>query len=301
MSAIVLTTSDDCCYEAGKGEIVTAIKLPVRQSNAEAVPPFLKWAGGKRWLTDRPELAELVPDVIDRYFEPFLGGAAVFFSLKPERAVLSDLNIELVSTYQAIRDDWPSVLRHLQRLNKDHTPEHYYQIRATSPRSLAKKAARFVYLNRVCWNGLYRVNRSGEFNVPLGSKTKVLLESDDFQAVAQRLTNVELNSCDFADTIRRAGKGDFIFADPPYTVRHNINGFIKYNENIFSWKDQIRLRNELRDAKKRGARILCTNADHSSVRDLYRADFALSRVERFSSIAGTGGKRGQFAELLISA
>jgi len=280
---------------------VNSIELPIGKSTAAEVKPFLKWAGGKRWLTDRSELAELVPDDFERYFEPFLGGAAVFFSLRPERAVLSDLNVELVLTYQALRDDWSSVLRHLRRFNKDHTPEHYYQIRAYSPRSPATKAARFIYMNRVCWNGLYRVNRRGEFNVPLGSKTMVLLDGDDFEAVAQRLACAELHSCDFADTIRQAGRGDFIFADPPYTVRHNVNGFIKYNEKIFSWKDQIRLRNELRDARKRGARILCTNADHSSIRDLYREDFTLSRVKRFSSIAGAGGRRGQFAELLISA
>lgn len=286
---------------AGKGEGVAAIESSKGRRVDGSVMPFLKWAGGKRWLTDRPELAEFVPNAIGRYFEPFLGGAALFFALQPERAVLSDLNGELVSTYQAIRDDWRLVVKHLRNFNRDHTADHYYKIRASSPRSPATRAARFIYLNRVCWNGLYRVNRSGEFNVPLGSKTMVLLEGDDFEAVALRLSHAKLSSCDFADTIRQAGRGDFIFADPPYTVRHNVNGFVKYNEKIFSWNDQIRLRNELRDAKARGARILCTNADHSSIRDLYRVDFEFSRVKRFSSIAGAGGKRGEFAELLISA
>lgn len=272
-------------------------RVPARRE----VLPFLKWAGGKRWLTDRSELAESVPARFNRYFEPFLGGGAVFFSLQPKRAVLSDLNTELIDTYRAISESWGDVQQHLNFHSKRHSSEYYYQVRSSSPRSPVTRAARFIYLNRVCWNGLYRVNRQGKFNVPIGSKTVVLLESDDFEAVSKILKGADLRAQDFATTIRQAKEGDFIFADPPYTVRHNINGFVKYNEKIFGWHDQTRLRDELLDAKNRGVRVLCTNADHASIRDLYGAHFSLARVERFSSIAGAGGRRGKFAELLISA
>src|SRR5690606_33757078 len=118
-----------------------------------------------------------------------------------------------------------------------------------------------------CWNGLYRVNREGIFNVPIGTKTNVLMESDDFLRVSEILKRAELRSCDFEDTLNRCGHGDFVFVDPPYTVKHNNNGFVKYNEEIFSWQDQLRLSAVVRRAAERGAAIVVTNADHASVHE----------------------------------
>lgn len=269
--------------------------LPVTPKNAST--PFLKWAGGKRWLADK--IKTVVPEKIETYYEPFLGSGAIFFKLQPKKAVLSDLNEKLISTYLAIKDDWKKVEQHLAIHAKAHSKEYYYKVREQQFRTSHTSAAQFIYLNRTCWNGLYRVNRNGQFNVPVGTKTNVILETDDFEALAQILKNVELQCVDFEKTIDRANVGDLIFADPPYTVHHNHNGFVKYNENIFSWEDQVRLSNALRRAKDRGVKIIVTNANHESVRNLYSEEFSLLTMSRKSVIAGSTSARKDFDELLI--
>ena len=231
------------------------------------LPPFLKWAGGKRWLM--PLARQLAAEKIETYYEPFVGSGAMFFALRPVRAVLSDSNEELIQTYKAIRTDWQAVVSELKRHHRNHCADYYYKIRSSIPRVPHTQAARFIYLNRTCWNGLYRVNRRGVFNTPIGTKTSVVLQNDDFGAVASLLKGVSLHAGDFERVIDKAGKGDFVFSDPPYTVRHQFNGFVKYNEKLFSWADQERLMAALQRAKSRGAKILCTNADHQSVRELY--------------------------------
>lgn len=260
--------------------------------------PFLKWAGGKRWLVaSRPDLFRFREE---RYIEPFLGSGAVFFHLRPSRAILSDLNGELISTYQSMRDRWADVNSWLRYHAARHEKDHYYAIRGDEKsRDVAKEAARLIYLNRTCWNGLYRVNRAGRFNVPIGTKTSVILETDDFQGISQVLDGVRLTCCDFEETIDQALEDDFLFVDPPYTVQHNLNGFIKYNEQLFSWDDQVRLRDALVRADRRGARILMTNADHESIRKLYEGVFYLESVSRNSVLAGRGGSRGTVTELLV--
>lgn len=260
--------------------------------------PFLKWAGGKRWLASGH--TDLFPDEYNRYFEPFLGSAAVFFRLQPTNASLSDTNSELIETYQALKDDHLLVRRYLAEHNRQHDEKYYYQIRSCEPRSKYTRAARFIYLNRTCWNALYRVNLNGQFNVPKGTKDSVLLPTDNFAEVSRKLQNARLICCDFEQQIDEAGDGDFVFADPPYTVKHNLNGFVKYNEKIFSWDDQIRLRDSLVSAASRGARILLTNANHRSIRDLYRHEFNISKAMRHSVIAASANKRSQTSELLIS-
>jgi DNA adenine methylase len=263
-----------------------------------AVPvPFLKWAGGKRWLIhSRPDLLRFREE---RYIEPFLGSGAVFFHAQPKRAILSDANRDLISAYEAIKSDWRSVYSALTGFARRHSEANYYSIRAARSVDPYREAARFIYLNRTCWNGLYRVNRKGEFNVPIGTKSNVLLPTDDFRRIADLLLSTELRHQDFEITINEAMEDDFLFVDPPYTVKHNLNGFLKYNENIFSWDDQIRLRDALVRADRRGARILMTNADHESVRDLYRGTFWQEAAARNSVLAGTGGSRGKVTELLI--
>jgi len=259
--------------------------------------PFLKWAGGKRWLSNR--ILELMPSNFGTYFEPFLGGGAVYFSLNPSKAVLSDLNPNLIGTYAALRDSWEKVEKILRFHHKNHSKEHYYRLRKQSLRTAHTKAAQFIYLNRTCWNGLYRVNLSGNFNVPIGTKKNVILETDNFLATSKRLRSAELHCRDFEITIDLATAGDVVFADPPYTVHHNNNGFVKYNENIFSWDDQIRLRDALVRARERGAKIIMTNANHTSVRELYKNDFEMGPISRMSVIAGSALARKKFEELLI--
>jgi DNA adenine methylase len=180
-----------------------------------------------------------------------------------------------------------------------HSDDYYYTIRDERPDGLIERAARVIYLNRTCFNGIYRVNLAGEFNVPRGTKTAVLLDTDCFEAMASLLARAQLRLSDFEALIDEAVKGDFIFADPPYTVRHNYNGFIKYNEKLFSWDDQERLAAALIRAVDRGAKV-ATNADHESVRRLYRNTGLRTRhVSRFSAISANAKSRKQFSELII--
>lgn len=266
------------------------------QGSSSGVLPFLKWAGGKRWLM--PLAKELSAHCTGLYIEPFLGSGAMYFGLRPSRAILSDSNVELIETYRAIATEWRDVVKKLLAHDRLHSPDYYYKIRASKPTSPSGKAARFIYLNRTCWNGLYRVNRAGVFNTPIGTKKRAVLDSDDFESVARLLSQSIICAGDFESSIDQAGAGDLIFADPPYTVRHQFNGFIKYNEQLFSWADQERLRNSLLRAKERGAIVMCTNADHASIRELYAGDFNIIPLSRYSAIAGSGGSRGNYAEVL---
>jgi len=261
------------------------------------IAPFLKWAGGKRWLA--PLIQERLGAITGRYIEPFLGSGAVFFRLGPKEALLNDVNAELIDTYKAIQQDHGNVIKHLARHHRLHSSEYYYQMREYRPRCIFRRAARFIYLNRTCWNGLYRVNRKGAFNVPIGTKSSVLLSSDTWDQVAESLQSAQLLTGDFEDVIDQARKGDLIFADPPYTIKHNHNGFVKYNESLFSWPDQERLGSALWRAEKRGAAIIATNANHDSVRALYKGKFKLTTMERNSVLSGDPVFRGKFQELLI--
>lgn len=258
--------------------------------------PFLKWAGGKRWLL--PHADNLFPSTFNRYIEPFLGGGAVFFHLRPQASILSDINQELINTYKAIRDDWELVYRHLELHQENHDTEHYYRVRASKPRTPATKAARMLYLNRTCWNGLYRVNLRGEFNVPIGTKDTVLLDSDNFPALAELLQSSQLECRDFEWSIDQAAEGDFVFVDPPYTVKHNLNGFIKYNETLFAWKDQVRLRDAVDRAVRRGVKVLVLNAAHDSVREIY-SSYNQVELSRASVLSAKPQLRGIYEELAV--
>ncbi|MEY8755749.1 DNA adenine methylase [Peribacillus frigoritolerans] len=262
--------------------------------------PFLKWAGGKRWLVKRHK--DLFPDHFNVYYEPFLGAGSVYFYLNPTRAVLADINEELITAYSAIRDNWRGLQDLLVLHQENHDKEYYYFMRDESPIDPTEKAARFIYLNRTCFNGIYRVNLQGRFNVPIGTKEKVILDTDDFRSVSELLLRAELITCDFEHVINASNTSDFVFADPPYTVRHNQNGFIKYNENLFSWNDQVRLADSLWRAKNRGVKIMSTNANHLSVRELYEErNFNIQSISRYSSISASPEKRNQYEEIIIRA
>jgi len=261
--------------------------------------PFLKWAGGKRWLVDK--YSNIFPPTYERYIEPFLGAGSVFFFLKPNNALLSDYNSELINTYEAIQNNWHQVFEELKIHSRDHSDDYYYHVRSMKYEDQYEKAARFIYLNRTCFNGIYRVNKSGIFNVPRGTRDSVIFQTDDFERISQELQNCELIACDFEESIQMAETDDLVFADPPYTVRHNNNAFIKYNEKLFSWDDQIRLAKCLEDAAMRGVRILATNAYHESVIELYRDRFTLTTISRTSQISARSEFRGNFEELLIQA
>jgi DNA adenine methylase len=260
--------------------------------------PILKWPGSKRWFVKY--LNEYLPENYNTYIEPFFGGGSVFFALEPKKAVLSDINKELITTYRLVRDEWASVKEYLQELEMKHDEKMYYQVRSLEPETNFDVAVRMMYLNRTCFNGIYRVNEKGKFNVPIGSFRNIIKDTDDFEGVSKALKKAKLVCSDFEKIIDAATKNDLIFADPPYTVSHNFNGFIGYNEKLFSWDDQIRLADSLERAAKRGVNIIATNADHYSVRKLYKErGFKLKTVSRYSSIAAKKESRNQYKELII--
>lgn len=259
--------------------------------------PFIKWAGGKRWLLNNPNFS--LPSFSGRYIEPFLGGGAVFFHLAPSQAILCDVNERLIATYRSIRDEWQLVQAGLSHFQEKHSKEFYYEERARQHSASYLRAAQFLYLNRTCFNGLYRENLKGEFNVPVGTKTQVLLPEDDFEEASKLLACADLRCGDFEAVVAEASDGDLVFIDPPYTTAHNVNGFIKYNQKIFTWDDQKRLMDAIAGAKRRGAQIVLTNADHESIHALY-ADLGTPMVvARPSVIAGSVGSRRGTTETLF--
>lgn len=263
------------------------------------VEPFLKWAGGKRWLTAAGLLP--VPHSYKRLVEPFLGGGAVYFYLRPMKALLSDINEDLIHLYFELKkrpgDLYDLMLAH----HKKHSKKYYYKMRDHTPSNDLERAARFLYLNRTCWNGLYRVNLQGTFNVPIGTKKSVVFDGEDFDAISAALQAATLRCSDFEPIIDGCQEGDFLFVDPPYTALHNYNGFLKYNEKIFSWNDQVRLRNALLRAKDRRVSIVVTNAHHESIHALYGGLGKYQLVERHSVLAGDRTKRGRATEVVYFA
>lgn len=274
-----------------------ALAIRARQTLSATPRPFLRWAGSKRVL-----LAQMVPTLpasCERYYEPFLGGGSLFFLLRPKRAVLSDSCAELVATYEAVRERPDLVLRHLRPWKPDR--EFFYSMRSKRSSSRYKRAAEFIYLNKTCWNGLYRVNADGHFNVPYGApKTDNLVDEQNLQECASALASpdIEIAHSDFAATVRMAGEGDLVFMDPPYVTQHNNNGFIDYNETLFSWADQVSAAREAARAVDRGAHVIVTNAHHSDVLDLYPG-FSVKPLERASTIASASAKRGRVQEAIF--
>ena len=266
----------------------------------ERASPFLKWAGGKRWLVASNQLPAAVGGCT-RYIEPFLGGGAVFFASRPADALLSDINPDLVNAYVQLRDRLAAIKEGLDYHQRRHSKEHYYAVREAQPECAVEAATRFIYLNRTCWNGLYRVNREGKFNVPIGTKTTVSFETGELEAVSAALQSAEIRCSDFEASIDVAMAGDFLFIDPPYTANHNFNGFLKYNENIFSWSDQLRLQSAVARAIDRGVSVVVTNADHESVRELYQGVADYRQVWRASVLAGKASTRGRTSEALFVA
>jgi DNA adenine methylase len=262
--------------------------------------PFLKWPGGKRWLVSM--CPDVFPSEFDTYIEPFLGAASVYFHIRPQKAILGDLNEDLIAVYHGVKEDPAAVQVLLEKHQAAHCRDYYYEVRNMEPESLSARAARIIYLNRTCFNGIYRVNRQGKFNVPIGERDQVVRHADDFLSVAALLVGAELHQGDFEQLVGRAQPGDLVFLDPPYTVRHNRNGFIKYNERLFSWGDQERLARTAAAAAQRGAHVVVTNASHPTVRQLYPEElFTFREVSRYSSISASVDSRKHFDELIISS
>lgn len=259
--------------------------------------PFLRWAGGKRWLVKQEK--NIAPPTYKTYIEPFLGSGAVFFSMPSRPFIISDINADLINCYLAIKSNHKEVERLVKIHHANHSKEYYYKIRSEETQHEETRAARFLYLNRTCFNGLYRVNKRGKFNVPIGTKNSAFLANGSIEDVAERLRQGVILNQDFEKTISMAGDGDFVFIDPPYTVNHNSNGFIEYNEKIFSWDDQIRLKHCVESALARGAMITMSNADHESIHELYSGLCRIQKLDRSSTIAGDSCKRKVTSEIVL--
>lgn len=262
--------------------------------------PFIKWAGGKKLLL--PKILPHVPESYEVYHEPFMGGAALFFSLAPSRAYLADMNLKLIRTFRAVRDDVEAVISLLDL--HEISREKYYEVRSSIPQSDVEEAVKFIYLNKTCWNGLYRENRKGEFNVPFGlrdkQKSPVVTEPDKLRRASEALQSCFIEHKSFTESLALPDSGDFVYLDPPYTVSHNNNGFIEYNSSIFSWEDQEKLCQMAHNLRDKGCRVLISNADHEAIRDLY-SDFEIIVIERSSTIASKKDKRKRVTELIIKS
>jgi len=269
----------------------------------EAVP-FLKWAGGKRQLL--PEILSHVPARCNTYYEPFLGGGAVFFALAARgvfrRAVIGDQNRELVDAYLGIRDDVEGVISRLARLSrKPHDSDTYYHVREQDPARLgqAARAARLIYLNRTGYNGLYRVNRGGRFNVPFGRyKNPRILDRENLRAVSRALQGVQIRIGDFEALVEKAEPGDFIYFDPPYVPISTTSNFTAYDRLPFGPAEQDRLARTLRRLRKRKVYALLSNSDVTLTRGLYEGlPFEAVKVNR--RINSRADRRGPISELLV--
>jgi DNA adenine methylase len=263
--------------------------------------PFLKWAGGKGQLL--PELIPRVPSTFKRYFEPFVGGAAVFLALHSrglvDDAVLGDVNPRLIDTYRAIRDDVEGVIAHLAGLRNE--AALYYAVRAQRHESLspAEAAARIIFLNKTCYNGLFRENRQGQFNVPFGRYARPkICDPENLRAASRALRGVMLTAGGFERILASAKAGDFVYLDPPYHPLSRTASFTGYHEAGFGETEQRRLAVEFRRAAARGVHLMLSNSDTHLVRELYDG-FLIEEVLAARAINSKSSGRGKISELVV--
>ena len=261
---------------------------------ANPVKPFLRWAGGKRWIAQ--ELARLIPPSIRTYYEPFLGSGSLYFAALPRKAVLSDMNCRLIEAYEIIRDRPKAVIAVLE--NWSNEENDYYLIREIDFPTKVHRVAQFIYLNRTCWNGLYRVNRQGKFNVPFANHGRAVFDAQHLLSVSNALTNVELKCGDFAEAVSHAERGDFVYFDPPYVAYRENRGFNKYNTEAFTWCDQQRLGSLAVDLANRGCYVVVSNIRQDDILQLYPG-FHHREISRRSILAAKSKFRGATTELLL--
>lgn len=260
--------------------------------------PFLRWAGGKTWLLKHLNIL-MKNNEFNNYHEPFLGGGAVFFSFQPQQqSFLSDINHELIQTYVQVKENPKAIIELL--LNYQNTEQFYYHLRSSEPVDSIEKAARFIFLNQTSYNGLYRVNKTGKYNVPYGFREKLNIYPERIIAASNALQNANITFGDFTHHLDLVRNGDLVFLDPPYTVSHNNNGFIEYNKTLFSIDDQKRLSFFIDAIKEKQAFYILTNAAHQTIYDIFNKGDKFIELERHSLIGGTKSKRGLVTEYLFT-
>ena len=269
--------------------------------------PFVKWAGGKRQIIDK--LKMYAPDEYDTYYEPFVGGGALFFELSPKKAVINDFNAELINVYNVLcnEEKFNKMIRVLNSHETNHSEDYYYELRnkdrnKSSFGRLADytRAARTIYLNKACFNGLYRVNSKGEFNVPFGKKTKVnTYEGSNLNLISYYLTNNQITILneDFESSVSAAKKGDFIYFDPPYDS--DTSTFNSYTEDGFGKEEQVRLARVFKELSDRGCYVMLSNHNTKLINELY-SDFNIHVIEAKRNINANGKKRGKVEEVIIT-
>ncbi|MGB3789475.1 MAG: DNA adenine methylase [Phormidesmis sp.] len=269
-----------------------------------AARPFLKWAGGKSRLIEQYQ--PFLPTDFQRYHEPFLGGGALFFHLAPQlhaqgkRAYLSDLNPELVNVYRCVRDRVVPLIRLLANHQQQHSKTHYYQVRATPEADPIARAARFIYLNKTCYNGLYRENSKGKFNVPIGRyKNPKICAPDLLQSAAAALQIADISEQPFTAVTKRAtGAEDFVYFDPPYYPLSETSKFTAYSQYRFDTEQQTALLNVIRQLTSQDVQVLASNSDCPFIRELY-IDFSIKTITATRSINSKASKRGKITEVLV--
>lgn len=284
--------------------------LPRKTSTSSYPSPFVKWAGGKRKLA--PLLIETFPEDFDpeknRYFEPFIGGGALMFALgNPEGKLnipgknlfINDLNPELTNTYEVIRDNVSALIKELEELSKRINEKTFYEIRATVPRSKVDRAARFIYLNKTCFNGLWRVNSKGEFNVPFGKfKNPSLYNEENLRACSKRLKGATITNESFEKSVAKARKGDLVYFDPPYIPLSASASFAAYAKEGFDLSDQELLSETIQKLSKKGVSVLLSNSDTPMTRKIFRKTLTLRKVLMTRTISSSGATRNPVFEVL---
>lgn len=262
--------------------------------------PFLKWAGGKSRLI--AQYQPFLPQAFDTYYEPFLGGGALFFYLRPQRAVLSDINPELVNVYTCVRDRVEELIEQLTHHAAHHGQDYYYQMRAETPEPPVARAARLIYLNKTCFNGLYRVNAQGQFNVPMGrySNPKIC-DRDLLQAASEALQSATIVQRSFHQILEaNITPQDFVYFDPPYQPLSVTSNFTGYSRDAFTAAHQIQLRDIFAQLAQLQVQVLLSNSDCPFIRELYQ-DFPIQTIHAARAINVHAQKRGKINEVLVTS
>lgn len=264
------------------------------------IEPFVRWAGGKTWLI--PHIPSIIGNLpIEHYHEPFLGGGAIYFSMEhTKKSYLSDANSQLINAYIQVRDNPEELIEFFMQI--PNTEDDYYRIRAEiTGDNTAENAARFLYLNQTSYNGLYRVNREGRYNVPYGFRARWVYDPERIRLASLRLQNTRISTGDFEVNKYRVKENDLVFLDPPYTVSHNNNGFIAYNQKLFSLEDQQRLKRFIEYIKAKGAFYILTNAAHETIREIFLTQGdRIVELQRNSLIGGRNATRAAISEYIFT-
>jgi DNA adenine methylase len=262
--------------------------------------PFLKWAGGKSRLIQ--QYIPYFPKSYKNYYEPFLGGGAVFFYLQPTTAILTDINAELINTYCCVRDHVEELISLLQEHKIRHNKDYYYSVRNNSSGTDIEKAARLIYLNKTCFNGLYRVNSQGKFNVPLGRYNNPNICSELFlRTASEALSTSKIKQTDFVDVLNYArNSDDFIYFDPPYYPVSETSYFTAYSSYRFVEDQQVKLKDVFEKLAERGVKVMLSNSDCEFIRNLYRS-FNIYTISASRAINSNAKKRGKITELLVTS